>query len=221
MHTFISLRVRIRTASHEEFQYASSKFQQTWAAKKGPCPEVKFVFKIRNPAVKRRWYIYKLRLKITLRPTNVEQYFHGTKLSCKITKRKSICHSRNCAICGLSKFGFDRKKIGSNISFTRFGPAYYLAPNSSKSNDYAHDKGHDGYSAMLLCDTLPGRKYEVQDDDRTRQHAPFGYNCVYGRSGHALNYDEIVFYKPDPVVPRYIIVYKPINSHVDHSNVYK
>ena len=36
---------------------------------------------------------------------------------------------------------------------------------------------------------------------------PSGYDSVYGHVGEDLNYPELVVYKPEAVMPRYIIIY--------------
>lgn len=63
---------------------------------------------------------------------------------------------------------------------------------------------------MLLCDVLPGRKFVVQTNMQYLQSAPTGYDSVYyyGNVGRDLNYPELVVYKPEAILPRYIIVYR-------------
>ena len=61
---------------------------------------------------------------------------------------------------------------------------------------------------MLLCDVLPGRKYVVQTNMLS---APTGYDSVYycgNVAGRNLDYPELIVYKPEAILPRYIIVYR-------------
>ena len=61
---------------------------------------------------------------------------------------------------------------------------------------------------MLLCDVLPGNKYTVTQDQSSLRSPPQGYDSVYGQKGGSLNYDEIVLYRPEPILPKYVIVYQ-------------
>ena len=82
----------------------------------------------------------------------------------------------------------------------------YLAPNSSKCHEYT--QGCNGYRALILCDVAPGRKY-IETHDQTKLKAPPpGYDSVYGQHGGRLNYDEIVLYNEDAILPKYVIMYQ-------------
>ena len=63
---------------------------------------------------------------------------------------------------------------------------------------------------MLAC----GAKYIC--DDTTLLQPPTNFDCVYGRSGRTLNYDEIVVYDVDAVMPQYIILVK--NTTINSGN---
>lgn len=185
----------------------SRKFTQNWAQAKGQCPKVCFTFSIHNPKLKQIWETY----KSTLSDSMIEEYFHGTKLDCDLTRTNSLCTSDMCGICGIANIGFDRRCIRKNIDFQRFGHGFYLAPNSSKCHDYT--QGKNNYRAMLLFDVCPGRKYQLQRDDETLTAPPQGYNSVHGKSGIRLNYDEIVLYNPDAALPKYVIFYQKDGEH--------
>ena len=195
----------MRSASSSEFTNVSQKFTNAWNLKKGACPKVDFVFVISNSTLLLRWTAYKQKLS----NQTVEEYYHGTKLTCNLAK--APCTDSNCSICGISSTGLDRRCIRKNINFQRFGHGFYLAPNSSKCHDYT--QGAHGYRAMLLCDVCPGRKYSIPKDDVALKAPPSGYDSVFGQVGSRLNYAEIVVYNPDAVVPRYIIVYQRDGEH--------
>ena len=59
---------------------------------------------------------------------------------------------------------------------------------------------------MLACGTK--YIYELKFNDTTLLQSTTNFDCVYGRSGGTLNYDEIVVYDVDAVMPQYIIVYE-------------
>lgn len=198
--------VSIKRADPQEFAEVSWKFQTQWAKEKGPCPSLSFVFSVSNGQLEQRWRAYQQRLSHKA----VERLFHGTKLKCNITASEATCNDQDCGICGISRTGLDRRCIQKNIVFQRFGNGFYVAPNSSKCHDYTQGVRAFGYRAMFLCDVCPGRKYHKQRDDESLTSPPKGYDSVHGKGGSksTLNYDEIVIYHPDSVLPRYILVYR-------------
>lgn len=184
-----------------EFSKVSMKFSVKWE-KNGSAPSITALFAVSNHNLEQHHTSYKETLSIK----KTEEHFHGTSLTCNITASKTLCNDGNCGICGISCAGLDRQCIGKNIDFQRYGKGFYLAPNSSKCHDYT--EGAFGVRAMLLCDVIPGQKYELQSNSQQRSAPPPGYDSVYGEVGPKLNYPEIVVYEPRAVMPRYIIVYK-------------
>ena len=119
----------------------------------------------------------------------------------------SLCKQPICGICGITCSGMNPNFIRSDIKgFQRFGKGFYLAPHSSKCNDYAI-KNSKGNKGIILCDVLPGRKYKETVDDRHLQGPPPGYHSVLGEEGERLNYPEIVVYNEDAVMPRYELTF--------------
>ena len=176
-------------------------FNDAWHPSKGACPAVKKVFEVTNDSLRLRWQAYGRGFSQLYQ--GVEKHFHGTALTCNILSTGALCRDTGCGICGISNIGLDPQRIQTNISFQRFGNGYYLAPQSSKCNDYIKANSW-GHRAMLLCYVLPGRIYKTAQ----RVNGPVqGYNSVEGVVGRELNYPEIVLYTPEAVLPRYIIVY--------------
>ena len=191
----------------KEKERIKGKFIQDWV--KGTAPDVEdvHVFIINNDRSKvSNFKKYKASLLWPYRQT--EEYYHGTKLSCDITYNEDLCDFFDCGICGISDLGFDSKKIRRHIYFQRFGPGFYLAPNSSKSHDYT--QGAHTYRALLLCDVCPGRKYILEKNNPYLVGPPSDYDSIYGKAAVRgdLNYDEIVLSDADAILPKYIIVYK-------------
>ena len=184
------------------FTDVSDVFQRMWAAQKGTCPAVEYIFVITNTWLLEKWQAYRNKLD----NDHVEELFHGTSLTCCITKTKQLCGSHDCGICGISKTNFDRVKIGSNVYFKRFGHGFYLAPNSSKCHDYT--QGANGYRAMLLCDVCPGKKYRRKRGNQDFTSPPQGYDSVHGITGGELNYEELTLFDPDAILPKFIVAYK-------------
>ena len=189
-----------RLLSGEEFRRAAGKFTSAW--QKGAPPSVHFILAINNSNLEYKWKTYQR----SLRDQKVEEHFHGTMLSCNITASQSPCRDGNCGICGISCAGLDPRCIRKSIDFQRFGQGFYLAPHSSKCHDYT--QGANSYRAMLMCDVCPGRKYRLETNSQHLTGPPPGYDSVYGQVGSKLNYPEIVVYKPQAVMPRFIIIYR-------------
>ena len=142
---------------------------------------------------------------------NIKPYFHGTSLKCAIYQTATVCGDTSCGICGISQKGMLPNFKAKNIKFQRFGNGFYLAPNSSKCHDYT--QGYDKYRAMLLFDVAEGNKYVVKNDQTTLNAPPQGYDSVYGQHGGSLNYDEIVLYKTEALLPTHIVVYTKDGIH--------
>ena len=187
-----------------DFRQVSRTFTRQWVKPSlKPAPTDLKIFKVCNQTLETQFQTYAQ----SLGHRSIEQHFHGTVLRCDLANTKSACTQPGCGICGISRRGFDPGKIGSNISrFKRFGKGMYLAPNSSKCHDYT--QGCNGYRALILCDVAPGRKYIVKRDQTSFTAPPQGFDSVYGQHGGNLNYDEIVLYNKDAILPKYVIMYQ-------------
>ena len=191
-------QVVIRSANYQETITVTQKFRNSCL--KGTCPNVHCVYVVTSVTLETRWTAYRQRLG----NQTIEEHYHGTKLTCDLSS--APCTDQECGICGISSTGLDRRCIRKNVSFQRFGHGFYLAPNSSKCHDYT--QGANGYRAMLLCDVCPGNKYQLEGNRQHLTGPPPGYDSVYGQVGSKLNYPEIVVYKPEAVLPRYVILYE-------------
>ncbi len=202
--------ITISKLSGQRFTTVETKFTRAWAIPKGVCPEVSWIFQVTNTILRTRWKTHRETLHTDFQIA--EEYYHGTKLTCNITTTHALCTDMNCGICGICRRGPDQNRIGKNIPhFQRFGHGFYLAPNSSKCHDYT--QGAHSYRAMLLCEVIVGRKYMTKYNARTLNAPPPGYDSVYGQCGGSLNYDEVVVYNMDCVMPRYVCVYKHAGIH--------
>jgi len=193
----------IRKANHTEFQEIEEHFIKKWDPCAGIHGDLCEVLIINNSKLKKQFQNYLSTLPIN----TVSQYYHGTSLKCAIHETNTPCSDETCGICGISQNGFLKKSIRRNC-FQRFGNGFYLAPNSSKCDDYAPRHAHGKYKAMLLCNVAEGKMYIAeQDEDFTYLISPpQGYNSVYGTGGY-LNYDEIVLYTSEAILPTHILIY--------------
>ena len=179
--------------SSEEFKRVKKKLNNSWSSEKGSCPSVRTIIAIINPMVEKQFDAYRDRLA----SQRSEMYFHGTKFSCHLEENQTLCCRDDCSVCSIAKHGFSRKFIRDR--WQRFGPAFYLAPNSSKSHDYCSKPNTAHYSAMLLCEVAPGKKHTLTHNMTSLQEPPVGCQSVYGMSNCLflkgdLNYDEIVIF---------------------------
>ena len=185
--------------------HCTTLFQSMWAPQKGACPRVDYVYTITNSHLEDQFQYFKQKMVKVL---GTEEHFHGTSLKCNLARSSSLCLDRSCGVCSISRYGFNSSLIGTNVSFQRFGPGFYLARNSSKCHDYTQGSPDSGHRALILCEVCPGRKYTLQKTNEALTGPPPGYDCVGGDVGRDLNYPEIVFYNSQPILPKYIILYK-------------
>ena len=188
-------------------------FKEEWVklTPKCPAPPVPLaIFAIQNKELIKSFHDYSDRIKQSeKKSSNSALFYHGTKLTCNLLETNECCLDTNCGICGISSNGFDSRRIGSNIPrFQRFGRGIYLAPNSSKCHDYTQGIPLYGLRAQLLCLVACGAKYELLQDNTALTAPPDEHHSVYGKAGGSLNYDEIVVFDADAVMPQFIVVYK-------------
>lgn len=207
--------VQVDTES-KMYESLCQKFKADWDRSKGPCPLILTILRIVNPYLERRLNNYVEGIPWWYRKT--EQYYHGTKLECKITDYYRLCGGSSCGICGIAANGFIRSRIRRS-SFQRFGNGFYLAPNSSKSHDYPINRSssmdQDTFRALLLCNVAPGIKYKLRENAASLTGPPEGYHSVYGTRkswwrDSVLNYDEIVLFDPNAIAPLYVFIYSNI-----------
>ena len=137
------------------------------------------------------------------------------------------CSRPKCSVCSICQSSFDLRTVGAGpggqgwLGSLRYGEGLYLAPNSSKANDYNASserfyKSGDGeyrqWRCMFLSTVVMGRAY-------TPRHAawplgkrlPAGYDSVDARPADItdgeLNFPEVVVYDHRQCIPAYLIVY--------------
>ena len=201
--------------SSQQYTFAHKKFEQSWAKEKGSCPKVQGVLAVINPSIEEQLRIYRDSLPRWHKKT--EMYFHGTRMDCVLDEFHEMCDKEKCGVCGIAKNGFQQKRISSR--WQRFGRAFYLAPNSSKSHDYCVMRAensyarHTSYRGMFLCEVAAGKKHSLRHNSVFLQGPPDGCHSVYGKSKFMflkgdLNYDELVIFNEKAICPRFVILYQ-------------
>ena len=189
-------------------------FQKEWVKVTKGCPKAPpliAIFAIQNQELASKFQKYGKHLRQQMKSSNSDLFFHGTKLNCDLLTNSTSCSDTTCGVCGISRQGFDKERIGSNIPrFQRFGKGIYLAPNSSKCHDYTQGNPSYGVRAQLLCLVACGAKFELMQNHTTLESPPENFHSVHGKaaSGGCLNYDEIVVFQPEAVLPQYVVVYE-------------
>ena len=190
---------------HEDFLKIDKKFKKNWNKNKGPCPPITAVFKVKPNGADAKFEAYRKTLRGGV--DKIEHYFHGCKITCDLLNANCLCIRADCTICLVSRQGFDIRKVGTNVAFTRFGRGLYFAPESSKCHDYTLGTPACGYRAMFFVKCAPGFKQVEFTDDQKRIAPDKGYNSLYGHAGGSLNYDELCLYTDHACVPDCIIIY--------------
>lgn len=191
----------VKKASPQSFQRVEEYFVKRWHLDKGSCGVLQQVLVINNPKLQDQFD----RHLEACDDKTVFICYHGTSLRCPIYDNMRVCDNKICGVCGIVQNGFLKQFINYNIQYQRFGDAFYFAVNSSKSHDYT--QGHGEYRAMLLCRVAVGRRYLTRNNHCELRAPPSGYDSVHGRHGGTLNYDEIVVYNPEAVLPTHVILY--------------
>jgi len=106
----------------------------------------------------------------------------------------------------------------------RYGAGIYSSSTSSKANDYVPDDEYSTHEQtgsshgkkklrmMFLCKVAAGKSYVTQETQMEPQQVQDvlaqGHNSIIGEpSKGGLNYDEIVVYDSQAIIPSYVIVY--------------
>lgn len=196
-----------------EYKQAYDQFMSSWV-KNPPPPDPVAIYAISNKTVFDNFKSYVKRQKKNHSDSTTSYNFHGTSLLCNLLQTNKLCSTTECGICGISRLGFSQDLIGTNIPrFMRFGKGFYLAPNSSKCHDYTRGDDEYGVRAQLLCSVASGTKFTTEKNRECLVKPPRDCDSVHGVRGSELNYEEIVVYDGDAVLPEFIIVYNKNGVH--------
>ncbi len=196
-----------------EYKQAYDLFKSSWV-KNPPPPEPVGIYAVCNKLLSEhfRKYVHKQRAKGSDSTTSYN--FHGTVVLCDLLETNSACCNKGCGVCGIGRIGFDKKSIGTNIQrFKRYGDGFYLAPNSSKCHDYTRGVEDIGIRAQLLCSVASGTRFKTQQDHTHLSGPPKNCDSVHGIKGGTLNYDEIVVFQSDAILPEFIVLYRKDGVH--------
>jgi hypothetical protein len=186
---------------------ANSQLQNTWMKKQDyELIQLVSVQKIYNPRLQERYDDYKKRVG-----SGEQLVFHGCSDTAIDPDSPDSILTR----------GFLKKYWKTSTgSWQRFGPGFYFALQSSKSHEYPltqmkNLRAGEHQRSMLLCKVAPGRILKTdQNMDGLAGAAPAGYDSIHGigdpmvsLSSMPMNYDELVLYHEEAVLPYAIVTY--------------
>ncbi|EIM89674.1 ADP-ribosylation, partial [Stereum hirsutum FP-91666 SS1] len=143
---------------------------------------------------------------------NERRRWHGTSRTCLLGDPgcTQLCTNSDCSLCNIIRSSFNLDHYGTGTGWGRFGRGHYTSATSSKSDDYAKNLGYattSNYKTMLLNLVAVGNAFKTYDDMDDLTSPPAGYDAVIGEVGGTLNYDELVVYRNDAIIPAYLVVY--------------
>ena len=198
-----------RKPGDEAYTHADSLLQNTWFKK--DLYELSGIMEVReidNPRLTARYEAYKGQISSEEVPNGNELLmFHGcAPEAMDVDNPDSIVQT-----------GFLKKYWKTSAGdWQRFGPGFYFGPQASKAHEYPlpqMQKLPPGFHTrkMLLCKVARGKIHKTATNIDTLQgHAPEGFDSVHGDAQKTgdLNYDEIVVYKEEAVLPFAVVEYK-------------
>lgn len=214
--------VSIISSSDKKYQDIENQFTSKW--KKSGTPKVHVILKIHNSStIESKFLNYQKKVDDEMKQKghknkshfsgsgNTNRRFHGTKQECSLGLKNNTncCSNSNCYVCGIIKNGF--KIIVNPKKFERFGFGVYTTSTSGKSNDYFSGNGIGNYKSVFMCNVVCGKVltlYNNQTDMDLSKVTSNGCHSVLGEVGQILNYDEMVVYREDAVIPKYLIIYE-------------
>ncbi len=191
-----------------EYKRTYNLFKSSWI-KSPPPPEPEAIYAIRNKRLSESFKKHVQRLKVKNSDSTTSYNFHGTVILCNLLEANEPCADTDCGVCGIGRIGFDKQRIGTNIPrFKRFGHGFYLAPNSSKCHDYTSGVEEIGIRAQLLCSVASGTKFETMQNHIDLSGPPKNCDSVHGVKGGVLNYNEIVVFESEAILPEFVVLYR-------------
>jgi len=104
---------------------------------------------------------------------------------------------------------------------------FIYQPEKPRSNDYSQNDCKSNLKAILLNKVVVGKGYKVTHDLTSLTSPPAGYDSVsfieflfiwtylknylkvLAEKGGSLNYDELVVYTNDAILPSFLVMYEP------------
>lgn len=190
----------------------------------GPKPTLERIFQVEMPPQFNTHKAYRRRIsaKRGRDNLNVVSHYHGTSSLCNVGVNASSrpCLDPGCNVCNIMANGFkcefaETSLVGGQRFALRFGVGLYSSSTSGKANDYSKgaELPHAGkrFRGMFVVDVVAGMSYKT---DAARLRSPDvesilrnDYDSVMGIPGDNLNFDELVVYDNDAMIPTFYISY--------------
>ena len=198
-----------RSTGTEAWTHASSLLHNTWTKKEHySFIRLVEVQEIQNPDLQSRYADYKASMREGVVDGNELMLFHG------------CAHD---AIESIARTGFLKTfQTSAAGAWQRYGPGFYFAMHASKSHEYPVSEMHaippgKHFRTMVLCKVARGTVLATQENmDGLGGAAPEGYDSIHGvaTAGGPLNYDELVVYAEEAILPYAVVTYE----YVKHSS---
>jgi hypothetical protein len=192
------------------FGLADTLLQNTWFKKDAyELVGVIAVHRVENPRLASAYDAYKVSVSTgesTVVNGNETHVFHGcAEAAMDLANPSSIIRT-----------GFLKKYWKTSAGeWQRFGPGFYFGQQASKSHEYPLPEMQrlgpgEHTRKMLLCKVARGKVFKTAENMATlKGAAPAGFDSVHGdaQKGGALNFDELVVYRQEAVLPFAVVEY--------------
>jgi len=199
---------------HDRFQSIETQFRKKWLHTQ-TSPQVRAIYKIVNKpsnVAKYKSYLDRVEARGNFASQdrfrgNENRRWHGTMRKCKIGDEgvTSLCADSSCSLCGILRSSFDLSVRTQR--YKRFGMGIYTSSTSSKAGDYSVNGSVSNRKALLLNNVVVGCGHKLTADNTALVRPPVGFDSVIGEVGNVLNYDELVVYDNDAILPSYLVMY--------------
>lgn len=200
---------------HESYRSVKTQFIQSWKHNT-VCPDVRVIYKVictEGSSAQYDQYLDMVEAKGNFMASgksrgNEKRRWYGAGRKCLLGDpgNTEFCEDKECLLCCVIRTSF-------NPSFFRggrFGTGIYTSSVSSKSSEYSSNVDIiSGLKALLLSKVVVGNGMRLAQRTQSLNAPPQGYDSVIGEVGPgALNYDRLVVYNNNAVLPAYLVMYE-------------
>eukprot|EP00698_Gefionella_okellyi_P017648 TRINITY_DN519_c0_g1_i1.p1 TRINITY_DN519_c0_g1~~TRINITY_DN519_c0_g1_i1.p1 ORF type:complete len:647 (+),score=165.96 TRINITY_DN519_c0_g1_i1:81-2021(+) len=205
--------VPLQSTDHE-YMSCKLQFEKAWLHQR-KLPRIKAMFKINVNEAWQSDYRDYLNTVIVQNPVcfknggpgNEQRRFHGSMAKCSLGQQGNVtpCLDPTCPACNIIRNGFGIEIVRKLSHWARFGLGHYFTATASKSAEYPLNLPQGATRVLFMAKVVVGKGCKKLQNDVDLEAAPEGYDSVLGEVGQALNYDELVVYRDDAAILRYML----------------